>query len=53
MHKFGRKEDCGMAVNKLVVGLAGMPGAGKSVVVNVARAGGYGVVVMGWRGKLP
>jgi dephospho-CoA kinase len=47
MHKFGRKEDCGMAVNKLVVGLAGMPGAGKSVVVNVARAGGYGVVVMG------
>jgi dephospho-CoA kinase len=32
---------------KLVVGLAGMPGAGKSVVVNVARARGYGVVVMG------
>jgi dephospho-CoA kinase len=36
-----------MAVEKLVVGLAGMPGAGKSVVVNVARADGYGVVVMG------
>jgi dephospho-CoA kinase len=32
---------------KLVVGLAGMPGAGKSVVVNVARQRGYGVVVMG------
>ena len=32
---------------KLVVGLAGMPGAGKSVVVNVAKALGYGVVVMG------
>ncbi|MGB9684830.1 MAG: AAA family ATPase [Candidatus Bathyarchaeales archaeon] len=32
---------------KLIVGLAGMPGAGKSVVVNVAKAMGYGVVVMG------
>lgn len=32
---------------KLVVGLAGMPGAGKSIVVNVAMANGYGVVVMG------
>ncbi|MGC8998726.1 MAG: AAA family ATPase [Candidatus Bathyarchaeia archaeon] len=42
-----KKEDCGMAVEKLVVGLAGMPGAGKSVVVNVARANGYGVIVMG------
>lgn len=36
-----------MASEKLVVGLAGMPGAGKSVVVNVAKAMGYGVVVMG------
>lgn len=36
-----------MNSEKLVVGLAGMPGAGKSVVVNVARAMGYGVVVMG------
>jgi len=36
-----------MTVEKLVVCLAGMPGAGKSVVVNVARANGYGVVVMG------
>jgi len=32
---------------KLVVGLAGMPGAGKSVVVTVARESGYSVVVMG------
>jgi len=32
---------------KLVVGLAGMPGAGKSIVVSVAKASGYGVVVMG------
>jgi dephospho-CoA kinase len=33
--------------SKFVVGLAGMPGAGKSVVVNVAKEMGYGVVVMG------
>jgi len=31
----------------LVIGLAGMPGAGKSVVVNVAKGSGYGIVVMG------
>ena len=31
----------------LVIGLAGMPGAGKSVVVNVAKASGYGIIVMG------
>jgi dephospho-CoA kinase len=36
-----------MKADKLVVGLAGMPGSGKSVVVNVARNFGYGVVVMG------
>jgi len=36
-----------MTVNKAVVGLAGMPGAGKSVVVATARERGYGVVVMG------
>ncbi|MEM2263523.1 MAG: AAA family ATPase [Candidatus Bathyarchaeia archaeon] len=36
-----------MTDEKLVVGLAGMPGAGKSVVVNAARVGGYAVVVMG------
>jgi dephospho-CoA kinase len=33
--------------SKQVIGLAGMPGAGKSVVVSVSRACGYGVVVMG------
>jgi len=33
--------------DKLVIGLAGMPGSGKSVVVNIARESGYGVVVMG------
>jgi len=32
---------------KSVVGLVGMPGSGKSVVVNVARENGYGIVVMG------
>ncbi|MEM3626502.1 MAG: AAA family ATPase [Candidatus Bathyarchaeia archaeon] len=36
-----------MAVDKLVVGLAGMPGAGKSLAVDVAKKEGYGVVVMG------
>jgi len=36
-----------MTLEGLVVGLAGMPGAGKSVVVNVARGSGYGVVMMG------
>jgi dephospho-CoA kinase len=33
--------------DKLVIGLAGMPGAGKSLVVNVAKEASYGVVVMG------
>jgi dephospho-CoA kinase len=32
---------------KLVIGLTGMPGAGKSLVVSVAKETGYGVVVMG------
>ncbi|MEM3627953.1 MAG: AAA family ATPase [Candidatus Bathyarchaeia archaeon] len=36
-----------MVVDKLVVGVAGMPGAGKSVVVDVAKGMGYDVVVMG------
>jgi len=34
-------------VNKLVVGLAGMAGSGKSLVVSVAKENGYSVVVMG------
>ena len=33
--------------SKLVIGLAGMSGAGKSIVVNAAKERGYAVVVMG------
>jgi dephospho-CoA kinase len=33
--------------DKLVVGLAGMPGSGKSLVVEAARELGYDIVVMG------
>lgn len=36
-----------MSTDKFVVGVAGMPGAGKSVVVDVAKRMGYDVVVMG------
>lgn len=36
-----------MTSDKLVIGLAGMPGAGKSTVVNVAREEGYKIIVMG------
>ncbi len=36
-----------MNANKLVIGLVGMPGSGKSVVVETAQAQGYEVVVMG------
>jgi len=36
-----------MNADKLVVGLAGMPGSGKSLVVEAARELGYAVVVMG------
>jgi dephospho-CoA kinase len=36
-----------MNTEKLVVGLAGMPGSGKSLVVETAHAEGYDVVVMG------
>jgi dephospho-CoA kinase len=36
-----------MNADKIVVGLAGMPGSGKSLVVETARAEGYAVVVMG------
>ena len=36
-----------MNADKLVVGLAGMPGSGKSLVVDAARELGYAVVVMG------
>lgn len=33
--------------SSIVVGVAGMPGAGKATVVEVARRKGYGIVVMG------
>ncbi len=36
-----------MNADKLVIGLAGMPGSGKSLVVETAREEGYAVVVMG------
>lgn len=36
-----------MNADKLVIGLAGMPGSGKSLVVETARAVGYAVVAMG------
>jgi dephospho-CoA kinase len=36
-----------MKTDKLVVGLVGMPGSGKSVVVETAQQKGYEVVVMG------
>lgn len=36
-----------MSADKLVVGLAGMPGSGKSLVVDTAREMGYDIVVMG------
>jgi len=36
-----------MNADKLVVGLAGMPGSGKSLVVDAARELGFAVVVMG------
>ncbi len=36
-----------MNANKLVIGLAGMPGSGKSLVVETAQEEGYAVVIMG------
>ena len=36
-----------MNADKIVVGLAGMPGSGKSLVVKTAQKEGYAVVVMG------
>jgi dephospho-CoA kinase len=36
-----------MSADKIVVGLAGMPGSGKSLVVETARELGYAIVVMG------
>jgi len=36
-----------LSAKKLVVGLCGMPGAGKSLVVETARELGYSIVIMG------
>lgn len=36
-----------MSVDKLIVGLSGMPGSGKSIVVTIAQNLGFGIVVMG------
>ena len=36
-----------MNADKLVIGLAGMPGSGKSLVVDAARELGYAIIVMG------
>jgi dephospho-CoA kinase len=36
-----------MSTNKIVIGLTGMPGAGKGEVVQAAKLQGYAVVVMG------
>jgi dephospho-CoA kinase len=41
------KAGCIMKAAKLVIGLTGMPGSGKSLVVKVAEEQGYAVVTMG------
>ena len=42
-----QKKGLVMSADKIVVGLAGMPGAGKSLVVETASELGYAIVVMG------
>ena len=44
---YNKKGGVNVNVDKLVIGLAGMPGSGKSLVVDSARELGYDVVVMG------
>jgi dephospho-CoA kinase len=41
------KKGLAMSGDKIVVGLAGMPGSGKSLVVETARELGYSIVIMG------
>lgn len=36
-----------MSIDKLIVGLSGMPGSGKSIVVRIAKNKGFGIIVMG------
>jgi dephospho-CoA kinase len=47
MMLYNKKGGVNVNVDKLVIGLAGMPGSGKSLVVDSARELGYDVVVMG------
>jgi dephospho-CoA kinase len=42
-----QKKVCNVSADKLVIGVAGMPGSGKSVVVDSARSLDYDVVAMG------
>jgi dephospho-CoA kinase len=42
-----QKKGLVMSADKMVVGLAGMPGSGKSLVVETARELGYDIVIMG------
>src|SRR4030065_1738393 len=41
------KKGVNMKTDKIVVGLVGMPGSGKSLVVQAAQRKGYAVVIMG------
>lgn len=42
-----QKGEVNMTDNKLVIGLAGMPGSGKSLAVTTAKEMGYSIIVMG------
>jgi len=44
---YNEKREIAMNADKIVVGLAGMPGSGKSLVVETAQELGYAKVVMG------
>lgn len=45
--KVNRENDARMKTDKLVIGLTGMPGSGKSLVVQTVKEQGYEVVTMG------
>jgi len=44
---YNEKREIAMNADKIVVGLAGMPGSGKSLVVETAQKLGYAKVIMG------
>jgi dephospho-CoA kinase len=46
-YRYRTKKGKAMNADKLVIGLAGMPGSGKSIVVEVACEMGFALVVMG------